>query len=297
MQALRQFGSSLLLGIISFLLILGGMSTALAEKNISNPPVTITETSLPGRDADTPPAATITPASPGLLPITTESASPTSTATIPPSSSCPAPAGWYSYIVRVGDTLANVAARYKITESALQEANCLIGGSLIPDTRIYVPSMPPMATATTIIVPCGAPYGWVRYTVRAGDTLFSLARAYGVTVPKLQNANCLGSSTYIQAGKQIYVPNIPTRTPYPSATPTASQTNAPSSTPLPASQTATPTNLPPTSTATATASKTALPTGTATATASKTAFPTATATATKTNTPVPSLTFTFTPEP
>lgn len=54
--------------------------------------------------------------------------------------------------------------------------------------------------------PCGAPYGWVRvYAVQSGDTLFRIARTYGVSIQALQNANCK-SSTLIYVGEYLWVP-------------------------------------------------------------------------------------------
>ena len=66
MQALRQLGGSILAGAISFLLILGGLSTALAEDSINKAPLTITETSLPTSVSVDVQSAT--PSAPGLLP-------------------------------------------------------------------------------------------------------------------------------------------------------------------------------------------------------------------------------------
>jgi uncharacterized surface protein with fasciclin (FAS1) repeats len=77
---------------------------------------------------------------------------------------------------------------------------------------------------------------------------------------------------------------VPTNTPVPTATNTATATNTPVPT---ATNTATATNTPvPTATNTATATNTPVPTATNTATATNTPVPTATNTATATNTPV-----------
>lgn len=276
MQTLRQFGSSLLLGTLSLILLLGGFVASFAENEIDGSFVSITETSLPTREADDHPAATITPAPSGLLPTATVISSPSPTATIPPSTSCPAPNGWEAYIVQVGDTLASLAARYHTTENALQEANCLIGKSLIPDTRIYVPASAPTSTP----IPCGPPYGWVKYTVQAGDNLYRLSLAYRVTVTGLQNANCMGYSTNIKAGEELYVPNVPT------STPAATNTAAPTKTGTPTSTLSAPTASP------STTPTEEFPTATATATATATSS----ATATNTATALPSPTPTFTPE-
>ncbi len=257
MQALRQFGASVLFAAISFSIILGGLTTALAEKRINEPAPTITETSLPTRDARA--SATVTPATPGLLPSPTNISSPTATAIIPTSSTCAIPTGWVSYIIQINDTLEGVAARYHISATTLQEKNCLISPNLIPDTRIYVPATP---TATPIL--CGPPSSWITYTVKPGDNLFRLSLAYRVTQEQLQLANCLGSSTLIKAGEKLYVPNVPTSTPAVTNTPSPTITHTPTRT-LPPMMTLTATNTP-TATFTTTSSPSYTPSPTNTAT-------------------------------
>jgi LysM repeat protein len=260
MQALRQLGASVLFAAVSFAIILGGLTTALAEKRIDEPAPVITETSLPTDVSYL--KATATLGAPGLLPSPTIISSPTFTATIPASTVCPAPSGWAAYFVQVGDTLDSLALRYNIPATTIQEQNCLISPNLIPDTRIYVPAI---STATPI--PCGPPAGWITYTVQRGDNLYRISLAYRVTVAQLQSANCLGSSTRINAGENLYVPNVPTSTPAVTDTPTPTTTLTPTSTDI-STETPTPTNSP-----TATFTLTPSPTNTATQTPSETPLP------------------------
>ncbi len=268
-QALQQLGSSLFFAAISLFLIIGGLSTALAEKRINHPPTaTLTETNLP---TSVPQVEFIddTPAAPGALPSPSIIPSPIFTATLPPSSaSCPAPEGWVSYIVQLGDTLNALATRYGVSVATLQEKNCLVATGLVPDTRLYVPPFP---TATPI--PCGAPSGWVFYKIQTGDNLYRISLKYRVSVSQLQQANCLGYSTRITAGTMLYVPNVPTSTPAVTDTPTATRTYTPTLTSTTAPPTATFTVGPPTETftptpeETATETSTSVPTETATDTA------------------------------
>jgi LysM repeat protein len=109
------------------------------------------------------------------------------------------------HTVRDGDSLAAIAARCGVTLPALLAANggitadedLRIGGVLrIPDPRAPQPS-PQQA--------CGG-----FYTVRSGDTLASVARKCGVTVPLLVAANApLEEPLWLQAGGQIRIPNLP----------------------------------------------------------------------------------------
>lgn len=239
-QALRQLGTSLFFAAISFSLIIGSLVTALAEKQINQPATaTLTETNLPTSVTQMD-AVADTSATQSLLPPPSITPSPASTPTFPPSTACPAPDGWLSYGVQLGDTLDALAIRYGTSAATLQEKNCLVTSALMPDTRLYVPPFP---TATP--VPCGAPFGWVLYKIQPGDNLYRISLQYRVTVAQLQQANCLGYSTQITAGKMLYVPNVPTSTPAVTNTPTATLTHTPTMTFTP---TLTATNAPPTAT-------------------------------------------------
>jgi uncharacterized protein len=96
---------------------------------------------------------------------------------------------------------------------------------------------------------CGPPAGWVVYTVRPGDTLGRLSRAFGINVEQLRQANCLAGSNLIVAGQRLYVPFAlvePTPLPLPTETlaPTPTDTLLPTATQTPLLPTAT--SVPPT---------------------------------------------------
>ena len=285
MQILRQIGGSVLLALFSVALVIGGISLALAESYVPLIPPTPTET-----QASVPSFNSPTPLPPTLVTITLSVPS----ATIAPPTSCPPPAGWIAITVRPGEDLATLATRYQSTAETLLVANCLFSTDLPTGSIIYVP---PVATQTNI--PCGPPAGWVSYTVRPGNTLYSLSQAFGVSVAQLQLANCLPPNQYsLVTGQIIWVPNIATRTPRATATatltpvsivfPTITRTPTMTSTvTITTSPTATqPATLTPTITVTATATIPS-PTAPPTATATNTALPTATPTATFTSTPIP----------
>jgi LysM repeat protein len=210
-----------------------------------------------------------------------------STPTPLPPTSCPPPMGWSSHTVESGETLST-----GLSIEQLRQANCLLVDTLLPGTLVY---LPPLSTFTAIpasqtpaisvtvtrtLVPCGPPAGWVRYTVRTGDTLYALSRAYGVSVYQLQAANCLPSANFIVAGQILYVPNGPTRTPTPTVTGTRTptvvvtlSTHTPTTTVTPTATititlTATPTatEVPPSATPTPTETPTDTPTETPTVT-------------------------------
>lgn len=281
MDTLRQIGGSILLAMFSIALVIGGISLALAESYVPDVPT----------PTQTPPVVPIfsSPTSQPLVLVSPTMALPS--ATVPPPTTCPPPSGWIAITVQPGETLATLAQRYNTTTENLKVANCLFSNNLPTSSIIYVPPVP-----TKTSIPCGPPASWVRYTVRPGNTMYSLSQAFGVSISQLQFANCLSPNQYnLSTGQSIWVPNVATRTPRATATatltpviivfPSLTRTATPSPT---ASLTPTGTDMPtstniPTGTATRTAtgvpsSTSPPPSVTPTATATITAFPSATPT-------------------
>ncbi len=223
MQSLRQLGSGLLFGLVCVAIIVGGFALSMAEGRMSaiavptNPPtatLVVPATSVPTLQPtliSEGVTETVFPATDTPVPTPTETLTPP-----PPPTSCPPPASWLPTVVQLYDTLPGLAQTYRTTVEALRAGNCLVSDQLVPGSFIYVPPLP-----TATLIPCGAPAGWITYIVRSGDTLFSISQMFRVTVAELQRANCLGSSTFIQAGQRLKVPNVPTSTPLKSATPSA----------------------------------------------------------------------------
>jgi LysM repeat protein len=150
-----------------------------------------------------------------VLPTQTETA--TITQTFTPTitftpTSCPIPTEWKAYTIKQGDTLSDLAKSRKSTVEAIQQGNCLISDQIAPGMILYLPPIPPKPTSTEEIEPepCSQPDGWIVYTVQPGDTLYALAAAVGVSVQEIQQANCMGTSTFLEVGKTLYLPHQPT---------------------------------------------------------------------------------------
>jgi LysM repeat protein len=223
-------------------LVVGGLSLALAENKIAS-----TVTSTPGLTAF---PQTLTSAAPtpvnqtqagatqagstqtGLF--VTPTIRPLPTDTSPALANCNPPSGWIFIIVQSGESLASIAAHYRINPQQLAAANCLPSQFVAQGSGIFVPPLPANTT-----IPCGPFIGWIRsYVVQPGDTLFHIATLYRTTVQDLQRANCKSNSTIIFTGDRLWVPNVPTITPGVTITPTLT-----TPTPLP-TETLTATSLP-----------------------------------------------------
>ena len=128
----------------------------------------------------------------------------------------------------------------ELTLTALAPAAAPSSQATIPSTTSTVPGttgIPPftptnaggVSTLSTVSGNCGAPFGWVKnYVVRPGDTMFRIALSYSSTTAALQQANCKGSSTAINVGEVLWVPNVAPLTPGVTIIPTFG-----SSTPIP----------------------------------------------------------------
>ncbi len=98
------------------------------------------------------------------------------------------------YTVRWGDTLYRIAVRFGTSVSALMRLN----GFTDPN-RIT-------AGQTICVKPGGSiPWGFL-YTVRPGETLYSIARRYGWSVWYLASVNHISDPNRIYAGQVILIP-------------------------------------------------------------------------------------------
>lgn len=111
-----------------------------------------------------------------------------------PSSSTPP--GGTEYIVKSGDTLYGIAARHNVDLQELIRVNGIQSPYIIyPGQKLIIPgaSTPPSGTQT--------------YTVKAGDTLYSIAQKFNVSLEELIGINNLSDPDNISPGQKLIIPN------------------------------------------------------------------------------------------
>lgn len=205
---LRELGTALLVAFASVAFVLGSLSISLVEYipadtptptfNFPASPIPVTATSTP------------LPTDPSL-----PTQPPTVTNTVPAPVICQPPTGWIPIAIQINDSLDSLALRYNVDKNQLRNANCLLSDNLISGTLLYVP---PTLTSTFTVCSPGA-VGWVKsYTVKTGDTLYAIATNHYTIVSLLQKVNCKFTDRIV-AGEVLWVPNVSTRTPYPTPLP------------------------------------------------------------------------------
>jgi LysM repeat protein len=108
-----------------------------------------------------------------------------------------------TYVVRSGDTLALIAARFRVTLPKLYSLNKISRTAYLqPGQRIRVPATAARATAKAA---ASAAVSTATIKVRSGDTLSAIAGRQGVSQASLMKANGLSSRSILQIGQTLKV--------------------------------------------------------------------------------------------
>ena len=94
------------------------------------------------------------------------------------------------YEVKAGDNLYAISKKYNVSVEDLKKTNGLINDILSIGQKIIIPTIE-------------EPYDI--YTVKSGDTLYSIAKLYNTTVTNIQTINNL-STSILSIGQQLLVP-------------------------------------------------------------------------------------------
>jgi LysM repeat protein len=139
------------------------------------------------------------------------------------SSTPSAPASGGTYVVRAGDSLNRIAARYGVTVSQLAAANGLRTNAWVyVGQQLRIPGQGSAPPAPSNPSPPATPGG--TYVVRPGDTLISIAARHQVTVSELARANGLYTNSWVYTGQQLKIPGESSTPSNPTPTPPTSPT-------------------------------------------------------------------------
>jgi membrane-bound lytic murein transglycosylase D len=117
-----------------------------------------------------------------------------------------------SHVVRRGERLTRIAARYHLPVSDIRAANPKIRGSrLKAGSRLTIPIVA-IPSALAIRAVSGPAFGLhtariATHRVRSGETLIGIARRYRVSLRALRRVNALSAEYTLRAGKRLRIPS------------------------------------------------------------------------------------------
>lgn len=109
---------------------------------------------------------------------------------------------YVQHVVKPGETLWAIARRYGVSMSAIQEANRLSGTNIVSGRTLRIPQQAGRVTTTART---GSERRVAEHVVKAGETLWSIAREYGASVRAIQNANRIEDNVIVP-GQRLRIP-------------------------------------------------------------------------------------------
>ena len=106
--------------------------------------------------------------------------------------------GENNYIVKAGDNLYQIANKFNTTVLKIKELNNLGNNALTIGQELIIPK------EETTELP-SSNENFIIYTVKSGDSLYSIARNYGITINVLKDVNNLTSDT-LSNGQVLKIP-------------------------------------------------------------------------------------------
>ena len=155
-----------------------------------------------------------------------------------------------THTVQQGETLYSISRQYGLTVNELRQLNGLSDTSVLKVGQVLKVSAPETTTASSAATSASASGAsssagnsasasstapassssaattYEKYTVKAGDTFYSIARASGITVAELKKINDFGDDAVLKYGTVI---KVPSKTSSETSTATASANSAASS--------------------------------------------------------------------
>jgi len=124
--------------------------------------------------------------------------------------------------VRRGENLSSIARRYGVSTAELRAANSLSGSTIQPGQQLLVPVAGGSVAGGAALASAearadlgnqlperqaaAAPRKPTRHLVKPGDSLWSVARLHGVSVPELAAENGISSKSQLNTGQSLRIP-------------------------------------------------------------------------------------------
>jgi N-acetylmuramoyl-L-alanine amidase len=132
----------------------------------------------------------------------------------------PAPVAPQTHTVKAGETLSLIAGRYSVSVAALTSANNLRNADrILVGATLRIPGTAGTESGSTVTVPQRTldeiptvpvpPLLTLSHTIRPGDSVGAVARAYGVTTATIVDANDLADPNTIIIGDVLLIPGAP----------------------------------------------------------------------------------------
>ena len=121
---------------------------------------------------------------------------------------------WIRHVVSAGETLSHLAIEYRTTTMVLREANSLSGDLIRVGHGLMVPQPVGASDGNGLLAAALRTEGTETqtgdgrrqaYVVQAGDSLWSVARRYGVTVADLAQWNSISPRDILSIGRELVV--------------------------------------------------------------------------------------------
>ena len=108
---------------------------------------------------------------------------------------------WMRIKVGSGDTLSELAMRYRTDVASLQQANSLRGNTIRAGQALLIPK-----SAAALENPVSQRTQGSDYIVRSGDSLWTISRAHKISMSKLMRANHIGPKEVLRVGQKLTIP-------------------------------------------------------------------------------------------
>ena len=108
---------------------------------------------------------------------------------------------WQKHRIREGDSLIRIARKYDVDVDAIRRANGLRNSRIRAGRDLLIPLSDAVALADALSTPQARQR--LQYRVRKGDSLYTIARRFAVSIADLKRWNRVGR--YIQPGERLTV--------------------------------------------------------------------------------------------